>query len=35
VKVLNNFIKDEENKFNAQSEMATNYQDKSSLSKLL
>lgn len=35
VKVLNNFIKVEKAKFNAQSEIATNYSDKSSLSKLL
>lgn len=35
VKVLNEFIRDPERQFNAQSEMATNYQDSATLSKLL
>lgn len=35
VKVLNGFIRDPQKQFNAQSEMATNYQDSATLSKLL
>lgn len=35
VKVLNEFIRDPNQQFNAQSEMATNYQDSATLSKLL
>ena len=35
VKVLNQFYQKEDEQFNAQSEMATNYQDSATLSKLL